>query len=199
LTSSGGDGSGSDNDGGGAGPIEVLAQGKHLRLVSERGWEYVLRPHATGVVVIVAVTPSRRLILVEQYRVAVHQSVIELPAGLVGDSATSRGEPLATAAHRELLEETGYEAERMAELAAGPIAVGLSTEVVTFFHAQGLRRIGPGGGDETEEITVHEVPLDELRDWLAAKRSHGRAVDPKLFAGLYLIGVGGGDLDGAAT
>ena len=189
ISSDGGGGGGGDGDGD-TRPVEVLAQGKHLRLVSERGWEYVVRPHSTGVVVIVAVTPSRRLILVEQFRVAVHRSVIELPAGLVGDTAASRGEPLATAAHRELIEETGYEAERMIELAAGPIAVGLSTEVVTFFHAQGLRRVGPGGGDETEEITVHEVALDELRAWLAEKQSSGLAVDPKLFAGLYLIGIG---------
>jgi ADP-ribose pyrophosphatase len=190
LISSGG--AGDDNDDDASPPVEVLAQGKHLRLVSERGWEYVVRPHSTGVVVIVAVTPARRLILVEQFRVAVHRPVIELPAGLVGDTAASRGEPLATAAHRELSEETGYEAERMVELAAGPIAVGVSTEVVTFFHAQGLRRVGPGGGDETEDITVHEVALDGLRDWLAEKQRSGRAVDPKLFAGLYLIGDGSG-------
>ena len=170
----------------------MLGSGKHLRLVSDHGWEYVVRPHSAGVVVIVAVTETRRLILVEQLRVAVHQRVIELPAGLVGDTAALRGEPLATAAHRELLEETGYEAERMVELAVGPIAVGVTDEVVTFFHAQGLRRVGPGGGDDTEEITVHEVALDGLRDWLDDKRRSGRAVDPKLFAGLHLIGGGAG-------
>ncbi len=88
--------------------IEVLAEGKYLRFLSEGGWEYVIRPHSTGVVVIVAVTPARELILVEQHRVAVHASVIELPAGLVGDTSALRGEPLETAARRELIEETGY-------------------------------------------------------------------------------------------
>ena len=140
--------------------------------------------------VIVAITPGGALLLVEQRRVAVHGQVIELPAGLVGDTAAARGEPLVTAARRELIEETGYEAERMIELASGPIAVGVTSEVVTFFHAQGLRRIGAGGGDDTEEIVVHEVPLDELHPWLAARRRDGALVDPKLFAGLYLIGKG---------
>ena len=168
--------------------VQTLGQGKYLRLISDHGWEYVVRPHSTGVAVIVAVTAERRLILVEQPRVAVHSQVIELPAGLVGDTAAARGEPLATAATRELLEETGYEAERMVELAAGPIAVGIGSEIVTFFHAQGLRRTGPGGGDETEQIVVHEVALPELAGWLAAKRQGGVLVDPKLFAGLYLIG-----------
>jgi ADP-ribose pyrophosphatase len=172
--------------------IEVLADGKFLRFLSENGWEYVIRPHSTGVVVIVAVTAARELILVEQHRVAVHASVIELPAGLVGDTSALRGERLETAARRELIEETGFEAERMVELAAGPIAVGVSSEVVAFFEAQGLRRIGAGGGDDTEDITVHQVPLAELRAWLAEKQRAGRLVDPKIFAGLYLAGLNGG-------
>jgi ADP-ribose diphosphatase len=172
--------------------IEVLAEGKYLRFLNEGGWEYVIRPHSTGVVVIVAVTAARELILVEQHRAAVHASVIELPAGLVGDTSTLHGEGFETAARRELIEETGYEAERMVELAAGPIAVGLSAEVVAFFHAQGLRRIGDGGGDDTEDIIVHLVPLAGLRAWLAEKQRTGRLVDPKIFAGLYLAGVTGG-------
>lgn len=169
--------------------IEVLAEGKYLRFLDEGGWEYVIRPHSSGVVVIVAITPERELILVEQHRVAVHSSVIELPAGLVGDTSALSGEAMETAARRELIEETGYEAERMVELAQGPIAVGVSSEVVAFFHAQGLRRIGAGGGDETERITVHVVPLAGLRGFLAEKQRAGRLVDPKIFAGLYLAGA----------
>jgi ADP-ribose pyrophosphatase len=167
--------------------IQVLAEGKYLRFLSENGWEYVVRPHSTGVVVIVGITATDRLILVEQFRVAVHGRVIELPAGLVGDTPAVRGEPLSMAAQREMREETGYEAQQMVELASGPIAVGLGSEVVTFFHAQGLRRVGPGGGDATEDITVHEVPLGDLPAWLAEKQRGGVLVDPKLYAGLYLV------------
>jgi ADP-ribose pyrophosphatase len=169
------------------GAPRIVAEGKYLRFVNENGWEYVLRPHATGVVAIVALTGDHRLILVEQYRVAVHRRVIELPAGLVGDSEGSAGESLAAAARRELLEETGYEADDVTELAAGPVAVGLAAEVVTFFHARGLRRVGPGGGDATEEIVVHEVELQGLRAWLADRERDGAMVDPKIFAGLYLV------------
>ena len=173
--------------------IRTLAEGKFLHLLDEDGWEYVVRPHSTGVVVIVAFTPEGRLILVEQRRIAVHSQVVELPAGLVGDKEAARGEPLATAASRELLEETGYEAERMIEVAAGPMAVGIGAEIVTFFHAQDPRRTGPGGGDETEQIVVHEVALPELPGWLAQKRRAGALVDPKIFAGLYLIGARAGE------
>lgn len=172
---------------GDGGAIEVLGQGKYLRFLNENGWEYVLRHNSSGVVVIVAVTPAGRLVLVEQFRMAVHRRVIELPAGLVGDSAGGEGEALEVAARRELLEETGYEADDLYRLAEGPVAVGLASEVVTFFHASGLRRVGPGGGDASEQIIVHEVDLAKLRPWLAQREREGLLVDPKLYAGLYLV------------
>jgi ADP-ribose pyrophosphatase len=167
----------------------VLAEGRYLRLVDEDGWEYVTRHSVSGIVVLVAITPARELVLVEQHRPAVHGIVVELPAGLVGDTAGQESESLATAAHRELVEETGFAAKEMVELAAGPIAVGVSDEIITFFEARGLERVGPGGGDETEDITVQVVPLDGLEAFLAARRAAGLAVDPKIFAGLYLAGV----------
>jgi ADP-ribose pyrophosphatase len=169
----------------------VLAKGRYLTLVDEGGWEYVLRANVSGIVVIVAVTPDQRLILVEQYRTAVHKRVIELPAGLVGDIDGRRGETLREAAARELEEETGYTAAELRPLFEGPIAVGVSDEIVSFFQAHGLTRVGAGGGDDTEEITVHAVPLAELDAFLAARAraDEGLAVDPKIFAGLFLAGV----------
>src|SRR5688572_18561755 len=103
------------DDQGGKG--RVLAQGKYLSLIDENGWEYVRRDGATGVVLIVAITDDRRLVLVEQFRTSVHRRVMELPAGLVGDGADDAEESLVVAARRELLEETGFEAEAMSPLA----------------------------------------------------------------------------------
>ena len=71
----------------------------------------------------------------------------------------------------------------------GPIAVGVSDETVSFFDARGLVRVGAGGGDDTEDIAVHEVPLAELNAFLASQRSKGLGIDPKIFAGLFLAGV----------
>ena len=167
----------------------VLGRGKYLELIDEGGWEYVTRPGVTGIVVIVATTKDRRLVLVEQYRRAVHKHVIELPAGLVGDVDGHGAETMADAAARELEEETGYAAAEMVLLFEGPIAVGVSDEIVSFFEARGLSRVGAGGGDDTEDITVHEVPLDELRAFLAAKLEAGLGIDPKIYAGLFLAGV----------
>jgi ADP-ribose pyrophosphatase len=167
----------------------VIAKGRWLTFIDDAGWEYVTRPGVTGIVVIVAVTADGRLVLVEQYRPAVQQRVIELPAGLVGDVEGRHAESLLDAAARELEEETGYRADTMVPLFEGPIAVGVSDETVSFFDARGLVRVGAGGGDETEDIAVHEVPLAELDAFLASQRAQGLAVDPKIFAGLYLAGV----------
>ena len=127
--------------------------------------------------------------LVEQYRPAVHKRVIELPAGLVGDVDGRRAETLADAAARELEEETGYAAADMVTLFEGPIAVGVSDEVVSFFEARGLSRVGAGGGDDSEDITVHEVLFANLKTFLAAKARAGLGIDPKIYAGLFLAGV----------
>jgi ADP-ribose pyrophosphatase len=165
----------------------VVARGKYLTLVDDAGWEYVIRPDITGIVVILAITDDDRVLLVEQWRPAVRSRVLELPAGLVGD--VDADETLQTAAGRELEEETGFSAREMVAIGAGPIAVGVSDEVVSFFHARGLTRVGAGGGDETESIVVHEVPLAGLRAYLADRSADGLAIDPKIYSGLFLAGV----------
>jgi ADP-ribose pyrophosphatase len=167
-------------------PPELIASGKYLRLLARGHWEYADRVGTTGAVAIVAVTNERRLVLVEQFRIPLGKAVIELPAGLVGDSPEHEDEPLAATARRELLEETGYEAAEMYELNSGPTSAGLSTEVMAFFYATGLRKVQDGGGIEHEQITVHEVPLAELLPWLRRAAADGLAIDPKIFAGVYL-------------
>jgi len=167
-------------------PLRTLAEGRYITLVEEDGWEYVIRHGVTGIVIVVAVTDNGKLLLVEQERTAVHNRVIELPAGMVGDEVGRKSEALADAAARELEEETGYRARELVQTGQGPTAVGVSDEVVTFFDALGLTRVGPGGGDDEEDITVHAVPLSELPAFLAAKSAAGLAIDPKIFAGLWL-------------
>ena len=72
----------------------------------------------------------------------------------------------------------------------GPSSAGLASEVYALFLARDLRRIGAGGGDSSEDIQVHLVPIDEADAWLAAKRQSGVMVDPKVYAGLYFAARG---------
>ena len=171
-------------------PKTTLFAGKFLSLIKEGRWEYAERVGVTGAVVIVAVTDEQKLLFVEQYRIPVHTRTIELPAGIVGDEAGCAEEDIADAAKRELLEETGYAAEHVETLMAGPASSGLTSEVVTLVLATRLKRVHAGGGVAHENITVHEVPLNEVHEWLEAKAAAGLLVEPKVYAGLYFVGKG---------
>lgn len=164
---------------------KVLGEGRWLQLVYADGWEWVTRHTCSGAVVIVAVTDRGELVLTEQYRVPLGAPVIDLPAGLVGDEPGSADEPMVEAARRELLEETGFQADTMAFLTEGPTSAGLTDESHAFFLARGARRVAAGGGDASEQITVHVVPLDAAEAWLDARRREGMAISPKVFAALY--------------
>lgn len=161
----------------------VVWSGTHLEMVVRDGWEYARRKGICGIVGVVAVTQEGKLVLVEQYRPPVDAPVIELPAGLAGDAGTA-GEALETAARRELLEETGYQARQWRRLFEGVASAGLSDERMTFFHAAGLRKIAPGGGAGNEKILIHEVPIAELPAWLARQSQHGRLIDLKVYSAL---------------
>src|SRR5690606_33221547 len=84
---------------------EIMAEGRFLRMVREDGWEWVQRTRISGVVVVAAVTPEGKVLLVEQHRPPVGGRVLEMPAGLAGDIAGQEDEALETAARRELEEE----------------------------------------------------------------------------------------------
>ena len=165
--------------------VEVLYEGHFLRVCRRGRWEYVERSNATGAVVIVAVTDDDRVLLTEQVRPPVDAPVLELPAGLIGDQPGE--ENYREAAVRELEEETGFRAADISLLTDGPSAAGLSNEQVVLVRASGLKRVGPGGGDDTEDIQVHEIPRDEVGDWLAQRRAQGTLIDPKVYAGLYFL------------
>ncbi len=64
---------------------------------------------------------------------------------------------------------------------------GLTSEVVTMFIAEQLEKVAPGGGDESESITVHEVSIGEIDDWLNRALAADRLVDARVYAGLYFL------------
>ncbi|MGD9648785.1 MAG: NUDIX hydrolase [Pirellulales bacterium] len=168
-------------------PAITLAEGKHLRLVSRGHWEFAERTVASGAVMIAAVTPSGHVIFVEQFRIPLGCAAIELPAGLVGDLPDDAGEPMARAAERELVEETGYAAQRLEMVGTFSTSAGLTSETVTLFVAHGLRRVGAGGGDQHEEIMVYEVPLAEVDRWLDEQTAAGKVIASTVYTGLYFI------------
>ena len=156
---------------------ETLWQGKYLAAKRSGTWEYVSRTRNIGAAVILAVDEGA-VILVEQYRVPLGRNCLELPAGLIGDE--NAGEAVETAAIRELEEETGYRAAGMTDLGLFYSSPGMITEGFTLLRAEGLTRIGEGGGVEGEDIIVHRVPLAEIPAFVASKRAEGCAIDVRM-------------------
>lgn len=161
-------------------------KGRYLSLKEIDSWEYVTRPNAHAVAVLVAVTPENEIVLVEQFRRPVRARVIELPAGLVGDQGDP-DEPVLEAAGRELIEETGFEASSLSLLMECPTSSGMTDEIISFVLANGLKKVGPGGGDDSEDIETHLVPLNDVDNWLDERRLSGTPLDPKIYTALYWL------------
>lgn len=165
--------------------IQILHAGRFVELLKSGRWEYAHRRGGVSAVGIIAVTPDRKLLLVEQYRIPVAARTIELPAGLVGDGEGE--ESIDLAAGRELLEETGYAAGKLEYLFDGPSSAGLTDEMVHLVLATDLKRQHAGGGIEGEDITVHEVKLEELETFVSARRERGMLIDFKVRLAQYLL------------
>ncbi len=151
--------------------------GKFLTVQTEGTWEFAARQGEIAAAVILAIDAGD-VILVEQFRVPLGRTCLELPAGLVGDETA--GESVTIAAGRELEEETGYRAATIEDLGVFCSSPGMTSECFTLVRATGLTRVGKGGGVSDENITVHRVPLAGVPDFVAAKRAAGVAIDTKM-------------------
>jgi ADP-ribose pyrophosphatase len=167
---------------------DLLFEGEHLLFLRRAGWEYAEHKSAKESVMVVAETLDRRIVLTEEFRPAVNAPVISLPAGLVGDEGPEDPE---SAARRELREETGWEAGPLTLLARGPGSAGMSSEIVSFYAAPGVRLAGDQGEHERETIRVHVVALASIFEWAGDREREGVRIDPKVWAGLYLAAASG--------
>jgi len=150
---------------------EVVYNGKFIRLVHKHFnnskqtgvWESIER--TTGdkdAVVITAFTPENELILERNWRAGAECFVIQLPAGL----NDKPGETEEEAARRELLEETGYLADKLEPIMRAPEAPGLLPTGLSHYIARDVRYVGQENPDAAEQIEVIKVPLPELTDFL---------------------------------
>ena len=131
-----------------------------------------------GAVAIVPITEDlEHVYLVRQFRPAIGDWLLELPAGL-RDVA---GEKEIDTAHRELMEEVGYSAKSMDYLMTLRTAVGFSDEEISIFLALGLEAgKREADGIEEETMTVERVPLCDIPMMIETKQ----LVDAKTIAGL---------------
>ena len=168
-------------------PEETMWEGRFIAARRRGRWEYVGRARGIRAAVILAIDAEDHVILVEQFRVPLGRSCIELPAGLIGDDDGAADEDPMAAAARELEEETGYRAARMEVLGEFYSSPGMVSESFTLLKAHGIARVGPGGGTDGEEIIVHRVPLQDIAGAVSGWRAQGHAIDVKM---LTLLGAG---------
>lgn len=163
-------------------PVETMWAGRFIEAKRKGRWEYVARTRGIHAAVILAVQDDH-VLLVEQYRVPLGRRCVELPAGLIGDETD--GEDPVEAAGRELEEETGWRAGRVEPMGDFWSAPGLVSESFTLMRATDLTQVGPGGGVDGEDITVHRVRLSHIPAFLDERRAAGCGVDVRL---LMLLG-----------
>ncbi|MEL7197653.1 MAG: NUDIX hydrolase [Pseudomonadota bacterium] len=173
-------------------PEETRWEGKFINAKTRGRWEYVGRARGIRAAAIIAIDEdpdgTRHVILVSQYRVPLSKFCLEVPAGLVGDSEGSEGEPAIDAAARELEEETGYRAGSIEVLGEFYSSPGMVSECFTLLRATDLTKISEGGGLEDENITVHRVPLDKVSEFVAEWREAGHGVDVRIALFMNYLG-----------
>ena len=127
-----------------------------------------------GSVVVLPVFADGRILMIRQYRYAAKQFLWELVAGRKDD-----GETFLQGAHRELLEETGYTARRMRQIADLFPTPGFIEEHMVIFLAEGLKE-GVAQQEEDERITSRIFTLAEIERWIRS----GKIRDMKSIAGI---------------
>jgi ADP-ribose pyrophosphatase len=158
-------------------PPQPMWEGKFVRALKRGKWEYASRANDINAVVILAEVDGK-MILIDQPRVPPDCRCIELPAGLVGDldpNATVEGTAI-----KELEEETGYTADRVERLGEFLASPGMLSEGFTLVRMHGVRKVGDGGGDDSEDINVHLVARADIPNFVEQKRAEGFGVDVKL-------------------
>jgi ADP-ribose pyrophosphatase len=129
--------------------------------------------------VVIPLFDNGDILLVRQYRYPHKKFVLEAPAGKLEPNE----DPL-DCAKRELMEETGYSAEKFVKLTAMYTTPGFCNEVLHIYLATGLKKSEHGQNldDGEHGLTVETLPLTRAIEMII----QGEIVDSKTIAGIFL-------------
>ncbi|MDU9417740.1 NUDIX hydrolase [Staphylococcus lloydii] len=114
-----------------------------------------------GAVAVCALTPDNKIVLVEQFRKPLDDTMLEIPAGKL-----EIGEEREEAAMRELEEETGYKAKSLQLITDMYGSPGFTNEKISIYLTTELLP-GETHLDEDEFIEIHELSINEAKEKLA--------------------------------
>lgn len=136
--------------------------------------EFIKHP---GAVVILPLFSDGTVLLERQFRYPLNKVFIEFPAGKID----AQENPL-DSAKRELLEETGYTADKWQFICTIHNAIAYADEHLDIFLATGLH-VGQQKLDEGEFLDVYRAPLSELLDQVRS----GLVTDVKTVIGAFWL------------
>ncbi|MBW4612257.1 MAG: NUDIX hydrolase [Desmonostoc vinosum HA7617-LM4] len=135
------------------------------------------------VALILPITSNQEIIFVRQYRHAVGDFFIELPAG----SFDHTQESAELAAMRELQEETGYSAKQLQKIATLYDKPSKDTNKIHLFLAENVIKSGEQNLDITEEIEVILIPIELVLDKISRGEISVAGTVAALLLGLNFI------------
>ena len=140
---------------------ELKFDGKLIKLTydiadvnGKEAWREVV--HHPGASAVVAIDEDNRIIMEKQFRYALDDYLLEIPAGKL-----DKGEDPLVCAKRELEEETGIVASEWISLGTIATSPGFCNEVIHLYVAKGLSK-GEIHWDEDEYVEVERYTFDEL-------------------------------------
>lgn len=142
----------------------------------EAHWDFI---HHDGAAAVLPVAADGKILMVRQYRNALDEFTLEIPAGKLDDP----NEPKIECAFRELEEETGFRAEKLEYLMTLNTTVAFCNEAIDIFVAHNLIP----SKQHLDEDEVIDVEAWELED-LEALVSEGKLTDSKTIAALAMYG-----------
>jgi len=144
----------------------------------KKGWTYIERILKQEAVVIIPVTEETgSIILISQFRVPFEQDIVEFPAGLI-----DHGESIEEAAHRELLEETGYTGKIVDISPALSTSAGMTNETVYIVKMLvGENPSKASAHESSEKIKIHKIRRDEISSAMKEWKNDSAVLDSKVY------------------
>ena len=145
----------------------------------KEAWREVV--HHPGASAVVAIDEENRIIMEKQFRYALNDYLLEIPAGKL-----DAGEDPLVCAKRELEEETGIVASEWISLGTIATSPGFCNEVIHLYVAKGLSK-GEIHWDEDEYVEVERYTFDELLQRIKEKKiKDSKSLSALLLAMPYL-------------